>query len=121
MKRLFGVCCRFDALPALQLAEALGRSDIATDMRNRMTADVAHRFARRFECVARVLDERQKPGDAEVPLQEDDADEKRRLACFGPDSNYDKAIAILKQAAHWYREIGTRGYGVEPWSEERCC
>ena len=88
-------------------------------MRNRMTADSAYWFSRTMEAEARNL---QQCNDANEGPPDDrrDADELERPVCFGPTSNYETAIATFKQAALWYREISVRGYGVEPWSEDRC-
>lgn len=96
--------------------EALGEISLSNVVYFDMTNEQAVEFAAALRATATALDG-----------QYSDSAAKPRGACQGARwnqerkqsediySTFEEAIATIREAAHWYEEVGSLGFGVHAW------
>jgi hypothetical protein len=110
-----GNCCWLDGRVTTAELEALGESALAERMHDNMTPHEAIDFAVRLNNAANALERRHrysnpKPTGAGWSEAWDSTDRKCKKY-----STFDEAIASIREAARWYKEIGSRGCSVHTW------
>jgi hypothetical protein len=114
---MLGTCCSLRGKVAAHELDALGEVDLAGAMYSDMTCERAREFAQELRAAADALEQRyattaDKPHGAGW---NGTWNAERKEWDWQTYSTFEEALARIREAARWYEEIGSLGYGVDAW------